>query len=199
MIKFYWCPNTRAARIAWFLEELGEPFEPVKIDIRDADAPRDPDFAKASPMGKVPAISIGDAHLSDSAAIALYLADRFPEAVLAPALHDPSRAQYLYWMVFTPGFIEPAMAERLMKFPTNKAQLAWGDYPSVVATVETGLSDKEWLLGDTFCAADVLVGSIVNFMKMFGAMDENPILEAYLERCLARPAFQRAIAMNEAA
>lgn len=196
MIKYYWCPNTRAVRIGWLLEELGQPFEPVLIDIRNPDAPRDPDFAKASPMGKVPAISHGDVHLADSAAIALYLADAFPEAGLAPAIGDKDRAPYLYWIVFTPGVIEPAMAEKLANFPANKAQFAWGDYPTMISVLESAVRDKEWLLGDRFSAADVLVGSSANFMQMFGALSGNAPVAAYVDRCLARPAFQRALALQ---
>ena len=71
MIRLYWCPQTRAARALWLLEELGQPFEVAQIDIRDEASRSDPDFRKASPMGKVPAISDGEVHLSDSAAIAL--------------------------------------------------------------------------------------------------------------------------------
>ncbi len=195
-MKFYWSPNSRAVRIAWLLEELGEPYEPVLIDIRDPDAPRDPDFAKASPLGKVPAISHGDVHLAETAAIALYLADAFPEAGLAPGLSDPQRADYLFWMVFTPGYIEPGMAEKLGGFTPNKSQYGWGDFPSVVATLEARVAGREWLLGETFSAADVLVGSTANFMKMFGALEGNAAIDAYVERCLARPAYQRALEMN---
>jgi len=197
-MKFFWSPDTRAVRICWLLEELGEPYQPVQVDLKDASAPRDPDFVKASPMGKVPAISHDGVHLSDSAAIALYLADLFPKAGLAPALDDPQRAEYLYWMVFTPGYIEPGMAEKMAGFTPNKRQYSWGDFPSVVATLEDAVRDKEWLLGDTFTAADVLVGSSAYFMKMFGALKDNPPIEAYVDRCLARPAYQRALEMNAA-
>jgi glutathione S-transferase len=196
MIKYYWCPNTRAVRIGWLLEELGQPYEPVLIDIRKPNAPRDPDFATASPMGKVPAISYGDVHLADSAAIALYLADAFSDAGLAPAIGEADRAPYLFWMIFTPGHIEPAMAEALVKFPPNKSQFAWGDFPTVVATLEDAVRDNEWLLGDRFSAADVLVGSSANFMQMFGALKDNAPIAAYVERCLARPAYQKALALQ---
>ena len=56
MITLFWCPQTRASRILWLLEEMNEPFEVRLIDIRKPDARSDPDFEAASPMGKVPAI-----------------------------------------------------------------------------------------------------------------------------------------------
>ena len=79
MITLYWCPQTRAARILWLLEEMDQPFEVRMVDIRDPESKNNPDFIAASPMGKVPAILDsapgGAVHMADSAAIALYLAD----------------------------------------------------------------------------------------------------------------------------
>ena len=116
MITLFWCPQTRASRILWLLEEMNEPFEVRLVDIRDPEAKKDPDFIAASPMGKVPALMDtapgGTVYVADSAAIALYLADRYPSAGLAPAIDDPARGQYLYRMTFTPGVIEPAMMEK---------------------------------------------------------------------------------------
>lgn len=196
MITLYWCPRTRAARALWMLEEMGEPFDIAPIDIRNEDAKKDPAFRMASPMGKVPALSDGAAHLADSAAICLYLADKYPAAGLAPSVDDPARAQYLYWMVFTPGVLEPAMAEKFSGTTPNRLSHGWGDFDSMIETLEAGLENKTWLLGDTFSAADVMVGSSAHFLKMFNILPESPIIEAYIDRCLERPAYQRAIARD---
>jgi len=99
-------------------------------------------------------------------------------------------------MVFTPGHIEPAMAEKLANFPANRAQFAWGDFPTMVSVLENAVRDNEWLLGETFSAADVLVGSSANFMQMFGALSGNAPIAAYVDRCLARTAYQRALALQ---
>ena len=85
-MKLFWCPQTRSARAIWMLEESGLDYEPVMIDIRDRTKPRDPDFALASPLGKVPAIADGDVKIWDSSAIALYVADKATDAKLAPAI-----------------------------------------------------------------------------------------------------------------
>ena len=100
MITLFWCPRTRASRILWLLEELGEPFEVRTIDIRDPESKKEPDFQLASPMGKVPAIMdtapAGIVRIADSAAIGLYLADRYAQAGLAPAVNDVRRGRYLW-------------------------------------------------------------------------------------------------------
>lgn len=199
MITLYWCPKTRAIRGLWMLEELGEPFEVAEVDIRDPKSRHDPDFRAASPMGKVPAIADGEVRMAESAAIGLYLADRYPSAGLAPRPEDPDRGRYLYWMVFTPGVIEPAMAERFNGWTPNRGQHGWGDFDTMIATLERGLEQGPWLLGDRFSAADVLVGSSTNFMRMFGILPDSQALNDYTDRCCERPAFQRAMQREQAA
>ena len=201
MITLFWCPQTRASRALWMLEEVGRPFEVRLIDIRDPEKKKDPDFVRASPMGKVPAIMDatmgGTVYLADSAPIALYLADRYPAAHLAPAINDPARAPFLYWLNYTPGVIEPAMMERFLGMEVSRATSGWGDFDSMIEVLEQGLEDGPWLLGDAFTAADVLVGSSVWFMQKFGILPDSPVLEAYIGRCLERPAYQKALARED--
>ena len=196
-MKFFWCPNTRAVRVLWMLEEAEVDYQRIHIDIRDPDAERDPEFALASPMGKVPALADGEARLADSAAICIYVADRYPACGLAPALDDPRRGRYLYWMLYTPGVMEPAMAERFRGVEPNRLSNGWGDFDSMVETLEAGLrAAGPWLLGDEFSAADVMVGSSVLFMKQFGMLPDSAALDAYGARCAARPAYAVAMAAD---
>lgn len=204
MITLFWCPQTRAARILWMLNELDEPFELRLTDIRDPEHLNDPDFRQASPMGKVPALmdaaANGTVHMADSAPICLYLADRYSSGRLAPAIDDPSRGRFLYWMGFTPGAIEPAMMEKFIGFEVARGSCGWGDYEQVLQVLEEGLSQGPWIMGETFTAADVMIGSSVFFMKQFGLLEGgNAVFEAYLERCLERPAYQAALAKDGAA
>ncbi|MFC1688783.1 glutathione S-transferase family protein [Pseudomonadota bacterium] len=200
MITLFWCPQTRASRILWLLEEMKEPFEVQLIDIRKPESRSDPDFSAASPMGKVPAIMDttpeGTVFLADSAAIALYLCDRYPASALAPVIGDPARGKFLYWMTFTPGVIEPAMMERFTEMKVSKASSGWGDFDTMIEVLENGLKEGPWLMGETFSAADVLVGSSVYFMKMFGILPESSTLEDYGDRCAARPACVSALARD---
>ena len=198
MITLFWCPRTRAMRSLWMLEECNADYELVKIDIRDETSRSQPNFLAVSPMGKVPAIRDGEIALADSTAIALYLAERFPDAGLAPAVGDPKRAAYHYWTSFMGSALEPAMAEKFSGMPANRHAHAWGDFDLVIKTLEAGLEGGPWLLGEKFSAADVLVGSTCNFMRMFGIMPEGSPIGAYIDRCLERPAFKRAMAKDTA-
>ncbi len=197
-MKFYWCANTRAFRIAWLLEEAGVRYERVVIDIHDAAAKSDPAFRAVSPMGKVPALEDGAARLSDSGAICIYVADQYPEARLAPPVGHPERARYLQWITFTNSVIEPAMAEKFAKLEPRPGSFGWGSFDLMLATLRSELSRGEWILGDRFCAADVLLGTSAFYLKQFALIGDDPILSAYAVRCQERPAWQRAKAFDAA-
>jgi glutathione S-transferase len=193
VIKLFWCPNTRAARAVWLLEESGLPYEFAPVDVRDPAAKAAcPGFLAASPMGKVPAIADGPVQMADSAAIAIWLADRYPETRLAPAIDDPARGRYLFWMTFSPGVIEPAMAEKFYNIKPNHLAHGWGDFDSMLRTMADGVGEGPWLLGDRFTAADIMVGSAAAYMRAINMLPDHPVLQAYADRCVARPAYQRA-------
>jgi glutathione S-transferase len=91
-MKLYWSPRTRSSRAIWMLEEAGVDYELERIDIQDPQRSDPPEFREASPMGKVPALVDGDVKMSESAAICLYVADRYAAGGLAPALDDPAKS-----------------------------------------------------------------------------------------------------------
>ena len=192
-MQLFWHPKTRADRMVWLLEEAGLEYERVPIDIHDAAAPRPPAFVKASPMGKVPALVDDHVHLADSAAIGIYIADRYPECGLAPAFDDPQRGAYLFWMLYSPGVIEPAMMEKIAGVKPNRFSAGWGDFDTMIETLANGLGDGPWILGEHFSAADVMLGSSVHFMRLFNMLPDVPALSDYVERCVARPAFAKAM------
>jgi glutathione S-transferase len=195
-MKLYWCPQTRAMRAAWMMEELGVPYERVRIDIRNPQSREDPAFRAASPMGKVPALEDGSVRIWDSGAICAYLADQYPKAQLAPPIGHPDRGAYLMWLMYTNSVVEPAMGEKAAKLPPNTAQYGWGSFEQMLQTLRTGIERGPWILGERFCAADVLLGMSCYFMRAFKMITDEPILFAYADRCAARPAFQRALALE---
>jgi len=194
-MKLYWCPRTRSLRALWMLEEAGAAYERVLVDIHGGQQ-KDPAFLALSPMGKVPVLQQGAIVIADSSAICGWLADRMPEAGLAPPLNHTDRGRYLQWLMFSGGYIEPALAEKLGGWTPNTIAHAWGDYSRVMATLDAGLDSGPWLLGQQFSAADVVVGSALRWGVMFGMIEATPVRTAYVSRCEARPAFQRALAID---
>lgn len=191
-MKLFWAPQTRSVRAIWMLEEAGVDYDMELVDFRSEDRQDSDEFLAASPMGKVPALADGDVQMSESAAICLYLADRYAAGTLAPAVDDPMRGRFLYWLMYTPAVVEPAMAEKISGAKSTRQSNGWGDFDTMIATWEQGLDDRDWILGDTFSAADVMLGSSAIFLQMFGMMPESPVLHGYAERCLARDAYGRA-------
>jgi glutathione S-transferase len=175
------------------LEEAGIEYASELIDIRAEDRSDSEDFRAASPMGKVPAIVDGDVQMSESAAICLYIADRYCGGELAPALDDPLRGKFLYWIMYTPAVIEPAMSEKFNNVESNRGRNGWGDFDSMIQTFDDGLGRNEWILGDRFSAADVMLGSSAVFLRMFDMLPATKNLGAYTDRCLARPAYAAAL------
>ena len=98
--------------------------------------------------------------------------------------------------MFTPAVIEPTMAEAFGTAQANRVSHGWGDFASMREALSGALAQSEWIMGDNFSAADVMLGSSIYFMTLFGIMPDDPVLAAYGDRCMARPAFQRANAAN---
>jgi glutathione S-transferase len=192
MMKLYWSPRTRSFSSLWLMEETGEPYERVLIDVFKG-AQKTPEYLAINAMGKVPALSDGEANLAEAAAICAYVAERYPHARLAPPLGDSLRAKYLYWLFFAPGCIEPAMVQLATKVEMNPVAAGWGDAQRVFDVLDAALQNGPWILGETFSAADVAIGSGLNFaVRLFKMVPSRPSFEAYIARCMARPAFQRA-------
>jgi glutathione S-transferase len=198
-ITFHYAPQTRAFGTRVLLEELGAPYDLHVLDIRSGDQLK-PDYLSINPMGKVPAISHRGVVVTEQAAIALYLADIFPEAALAPPVGDPRRGDYLRWMVFYGSAFEPALVDHAIKrppLPRNNSPYA--DYETVVAIVNEHVKNTApFWLGDHFSAADALWGTALLWVTSFGIFEKTPEIAAYIERVTGRPAFRKAQA-DEAA
>jgi glutathione S-transferase len=197
-MKLYWCKNTRAVRVAWLLEESGVNYERISVDIRNADAKNDFAFRAASPMGKVPALEDGPARLWDSGAICIYVADQYPQSGLGPPVGHADRARFLQWVTYTNSVIEPAMMEKFAKIEARPSSVGWGSFDLMLGSLRAELAKADWILGERFSAADVLLGTAAFYLQQFGLVQDDPVLASYVARCKARPAWQRAQAFDAA-
>jgi len=197
-VVFFHAPHSRSGITRAMLEELEAAYDMVALNLR-AGEQRTPDYLAINPMGKVPAIRHEDVLITEQPAILMYLADRYPEKHLAPALDDPQRGTYLRWMVFYGSCFEPAIMDFSQKrAPVPPMQCGYGDYDSVMQVLAAQLKQGPWLLGDRFSAADVLWGGALNFARMFKLVPDWPVFRDYVERVRARPAIRRALALDEA-
>lgn len=189
-------PMTRSGGILWLLEEIGEPYETRIVSIRTPDGSSDRDPSNPHPHGKVPALVHDGATIFEGGAIALYLADLFPEAKMGPQIGDPRRGEFVSWLFYRAGVLEPAFMERSLKIDHVNGSMGWAAPEEVEDVLNKHLSDNEYFLGDTFSAADVMVGGGINFMVMFKMMNETKVIKDYCARITARPAYQRAMEID---
>ncbi len=195
MLKLYHSPQTRSSRFVWLLEELGEPYEIEYVTIQRGDGSGERDPRNPNPDGRVPTLDHDGRLVSESAAIALYLTDAFPKAGLGPQAGDPGRADYLTWLFYYAGEVEPALIAKWTK-RVDTDEREGRRYDQMVARFEGALAKGPYMLGEAFSAADVLFGSIVQWGAEM--LPERPAFKAYLDRLTARPAYERATAKDAA-
>ena len=194
----YHAPQTRSFAIRWLLEELGSPPHELNVLNMKKGEHKTPEYLAINPMGKVPAITHGGVPVTEVGAIAIYLADLFPDAQLAPAIGDTARGTYLRWIIFNHGAIEPAIADRWRKIePSMPTAMSYGTYDCTVDALSGAVSRGSYILGERFSAADVVIGSAVRWMTLFKLLPERPEFTSYIERLTSRPAFKSAMAKDE--
>jgi glutathione S-transferase len=198
-LVLYTNPTSRGRIARWMLEEIGQPY---KVEVLDyASTMKAPAYLAINPMGKVPALRHGDAVVTETAAICAYLADAFPQAKLAPPPGDRLRAPYYRWLFFSAGPVEAATSNKALGFvvpPERERMIGYGSFPQVMETLEVAVSQGDYLLGSSFTAADVYVGSQIGFGMMFGSMEKRPAFEKYWQKISSRPAMTRAKELDDA-
>jgi len=194
-ISLYHHPYTRASNIVWMLEEVGVPYELRFVDI-SSDAQKTPEILALNPMGKLPILSDDGQIVTESAAIGLYLADRYALGRLAPKTDDPTRGTYLRWSLFSPSVIEPGTMAKLAKWEFKPSQAGWGSYESMLRAMESAIVGHRFILGEQFTMADVIFGGTLRYMLAFKIIEPSPLFTDYSERLAQRPALQRAETVN---
>jgi len=194
-IVLYHHPYSRAATVVWMLEEVGVPYDLRFVDIL-AGGQKSPEMVALNPMGKLPVLTDDKTVVTEGAAIGLYLADRYAAGRLAPALDDPDRGTYLRWSLFAPSVIEPGSMAKSAGWEFKPGSAGWGTHAEMLAAIEHALAGGAFLLGARFSMADMIFGGTLRYMLKFNMLEPRDSFVAYAERLSARPALQRADAIN---
>ena len=198
LVTLYHASASRSSTILWLLEEIGQPYAIELVDIRDGRH-RSAAFLDINPLGKVPTIVHDGVVVTETGAIATYLADAFPAAKLAPPIGHRDRGVFLRWLFFYASSFEPAIIDKAMKRDVGAVGMSpYGSYDAVIDTTLQALAQRTYLLGDIFSAADIVLGSGLAWTMGFGLVPKRPEFEAYVARLDARPARQRAQAKDTA-
>jgi len=198
-LRFYTNPQSRGRIVRWMLEETGASYETIVLEY--GTTMKSAEYLAINPMGKVPAIVHGGTVVTETGAICAYLADQFPQARLAPALTELSRGAYYRWLFYGAGPLEMAVTVKAMGWlvpPERQGMIGFGTHELVLDMLEKAVSAGPWLCGEQFTAADVYTGSGLLWGMQFGTLEKRPAFAAYAQRLQARPAAQRAQALDDA-
>jgi glutathione S-transferase len=183
----------RPLRVVWTLEELGQPYE---LRVMTDDTSRSEEHLARHPLGRVPVIADDEGCVFESAAICMHVADLHPDAGLIPPLKTHERALTYQWSIFAPAELEPPLIEAAIfgEAQPERAQKARRRFARAAGAVASSLDGSEYLVGDRFTVADVLIGSALAFALPAGFPEALPApLKEYVARLQERPAYQTAV------
>ncbi|MDI1442849.1 glutathione S-transferase family protein [Polyangium sp. 6x1] len=201
-ITFYFSPYSSAVRIHWALEELGIPYDGVRVDLKAGDQKK-PDFLKLNPNGKVPTIVDDGVPYFESAAINIHLGQKYGvEKGLWPKAGTHAHGRAMSWTVWAAASLLNAgtrvMYNTSKEIPDDQknaaqAESARKEFEGLLGLLDAELADKPYLTGDTFTLADAVIAADLWWYQMVIVSDLSPWpkLGAWVGRCMERPAFKR--------
>ncbi len=192
-MKLFEFAPTRSIRARWTLQELEVPFEAVTINLM-AGEQRNPEFLGINPAGKLPVLVDGDMVLTESIAIVLYLAEKYPEKKLVPT-DLRQRAELTRWLLFTTTELEQPLwriARHTTLYPADRRlpgelALAAEDFAAMAEVLDAHMRDRAFVVGDSVTVGDFVLAYTLDWAKLAKLLDAWPRLEAYMERMYARP------------
>lgn len=187
-LKLYSNAQSRGLVIEWLLIELGAEFE--KIELAYHTEMKSESYLNINPFGKVPTLVDGDVVIYEMPAICAYLADKFFDQGLAPALDDPKRGLYFRWLFFAAGPWDAATTDRALKVEITdeqKMHIGYGNFQDSYTALIQGLEQAQpYLCGEQFTVADVFVGSMLFWQLKMAEIESNPAIDKYLNSIKSR-------------
>jgi glutathione S-transferase len=199
-VKLYYASPSRAIRPRWLLEEIGAPYELVRLNLT-AQEHKTPEYLAINPNGTVPALVDEGLKLFESSAICQYLADKFPQKALAPSVGTPERGLYYQWMHYAMTSLDVPIItifHHSTLLPDNEripglVEKCTAELSAALRVVEMTLSRNDYIVGAAFSAADVIMGSCLIWAAAARLLPaKHTASQGYVERLSARCAFQRA-------
>ena len=192
-MKLYEFAPTRSIRARWTLQELGVPFEGITVNIQQGEN-RTPEFLKVNPAGKIPVLVDGDNVLTESVAIVLYLAEKYPEKGLLPR-DLAERSQVHKWLLFATTELEQPLwriARNSFIYPEEERQesdvaIAKREFAEMSAVVEDHLRERQFLVGDRATVADFVLAYTLDWANEEALLEKHAGLETYMKRMYDRP------------
>ena len=200
MLKIYGRGRTRSIKCLWAAEEAGISYEYVSIDMSKGEH-KSTEFNKLNPAQKVPVLVDGDFTLSESSAICTYIGSRSKHSSLVPPDLSPERALYDQWVSFVISELEQPLwlqAKHTFVLPeslriSNIREVATFEWNKVLKPLAKQLEDRQYILGDSFSIADVMIGYTLDWAKRAEFDINVGKMAEYHGRVMKRPAFLTAL------
>lgn len=204
-MRLYEFGPTRALRVRWTLQELGVEFDAVSVNML-AGEHVSPEFLRLNPAGKLPVLIDDDQVLTESAAIVLHLAEKYPEGNLLPT-DLAERAQAYRWLLFTVTELEQPlwrMARHAFLYPKEKRsqqdiQLAREDVRPMIEVLDRHMKGRAFVVGDSATVTDFVLAYTLDWANEESLLEDFPGLEQYMENMYRRPKAVMRIAAASAA
>lgn len=198
-MKLYGYRNGRTLRALWALEEVGAPYEYVEVDIMHGQG-REPWFLRINPAGKVPVLDDDGTIITESAAICMHLAEKYPDSKLLPPASTQERTACYKWISFILTELDAPLwtiAKHRFGLPKERRvpgviETAKWEFGVAAKVLATGLGNRSYLVGDAFTVADILAGHTLLWAKSARLALGSDALPNYLEALSIRDAFVRA-------
>ena len=196
-LRLHGSPISRAFRCIWALEELQLDFELVPVDFANGEHLKN-EFLSKNPMGKVPVLDVDGEFIFESAAIVTYLAQLKPEANLIPAVTSLDYGKCMQWLFFGMSELEQplwTLAKHKFALPrelrtSEIKNAAIYEWEKAAQVVDTHLNDNEYMLGERFTVADIIVGQTLFWaQKLEGVKVDYPNFKNYMRRLKTRERF----------
>jgi glutathione S-transferase len=192
-MQLYEFAPTRSIRVRWMLQELGVDFESITVNLAVGEH-HDPEFLKINPAGRVPVLIDDDLVLTESVAIVLYLAEKYPHKGFLP-IDIKQRSQVYRWLLFAVTELEQPLwriARHTSLYPEPlrlpaEISLARQDFTDMVAVMEAHMQGHQFIIGNTVTVADFVCAYTLDWANEVQLLDGCPQLLQYMERMYARP------------
>ncbi len=194
-LTLYTHPMSRGRMARWMLEETGLPYTAEILEY--GTTMKSTEYLAINPMGKVPAIRHGDTVVTENAAIALYLADLVPDKNLAPPVGSAERGPYYRWISFM-GPLEQAMMSKHGGVTPEPMSAGFGSVEDVTNALDDVIGDRDFIVGDYFTMADLLVSAYIGWYLQFKLLDPRESFVRFARLHAQRPAALRANEIDDA-
>jgi len=194
MATLYHARHSRSSALVALIDELGADIEIREVTIPLQDGTGGPDPDNPHPEKKVPYLVDGTETLRERGAIILYLTDTYPEAGLGPVHGAPGRGEYLSWLFYYHGVIEPVLLLHYAQMSHPALHAAIRDFETMTGQLGNALRDRPYLLGDRYSAADLLCSGPFLWFPDF--TPDNPAIRDWVRRCGERPSIKRTLARD---